>query len=332
MPLKLKKRGPYWYAIGTVAGQRVRKSLETGDRQTADEIRAALEARLLKEAIYGREAVAIFEEAAISYMESGGETRFIAPLLRHFGGRRIASIKPGEIRDAGPALYPGRAPSTWNRQVLRPARAVINHAAARGLCPPIKVEAFKEKKPERTAVDEGWIDAFCDEADRRGLPHLAALARFMFETGTRVGEALQLEPLDLDLDARQARSRSETTKNGDPRIIDLTDRTTQTLRGLPPRRGLVFGYASRWSIRSSWMRVCRDAGLEYVPPHQAGRHSFATTMDAAGLTTAEIADAGGWKSRALVLDRYTHPRNAGRKAAEVFNARASGRPDIRRVK
>lgn len=332
MALKLKKRGAYWYAVGTVAGQRVRKSLETSDRQTADEIRAALEARLNKEAIYGPAAVATFEEAVIAYVEGGGERRFLAPILKQFGGRRIGTIKPGEIRDAGPALYPGCSPATWNRQVIRPARAVINHAAARGLCSPIKVEAFKEKKPQRVAVELPWVEAFSDEAHRRGLPHLAELARFMFETGTRVGEAIQLEPGDLDLQARVAFARGETTKNGEDRTIDLTTRATVALQHLPPRRGRVFGYATRQSLYEVWKRTCAAAGIPYVPPHQAGRHSFATTMDAHGMSAAEIADAGGWKSRALVLDRYTHPRDAGRKAADIFDGMTGGAPNIRRVK
>ena len=74
--------------------------------------------------------------------------------------RRLASIKAGEIIDLAKRLKPDCKASTRNRHVIVPARAVINFAAERGLCPHIKVKLFKEAKVHKVAVDRAWIDAF----------------------------------------------------------------------------------------------------------------------------------------------------------------------------
>ena len=100
------------------------------DPAQAEELRAQYEARLWKRHSYGEEAVRTFEEAALSYMNGGGEEAFLPPLIRRFKGRVLGSIKPGEIQQAARDLYPGRKPATWNRQVIVPARAVMPAAPA----------------------------------------------------------------------------------------------------------------------------------------------------------------------------------------------------------
>lgn len=181
------------------------------------------------------------------------------------------------------------------------------------------MKAFPEAAAVRKAVDRRWITAFADTATARGNVYLAELARFMFETGTRIGEAVLIEPRDLDLGNGRIISRSETTKNGDPRVIHLTKRAVVVLRNLRPRNGRVFGYKTRWSTYGTWKRTCEAADIAYVPPHQAGRHSFATALDQARFTASEIAEAGGWKSTALVQKNYIHPRDAGSRVAAHFD-------------
>ena len=144
--------------------------------------------RLWKRHSYGEEAVRSFDEAALSYQLAGGERRFLPPIIRQFRGRALGSVKPGEIRALAQSLYPGASPATWNRQVIVPARAVINHGAGLGWCHTITVDTFPTKRPKRIAVDRAWIDAFLAEADRRHSPHVGAAMLFMFQTGTRIGE------------------------------------------------------------------------------------------------------------------------------------------------
>jgi hypothetical protein len=58
-----------------------------------------------------------FAEAAIVYMEAGGERRFLVPLLKRFGELPLSSIGQGEIDAASTTLYPNATPATRNRRV-----------------------------------------------------------------------------------------------------------------------------------------------------------------------------------------------------------------------
>jgi hypothetical protein len=182
-------RNGIYYAVGTVAGQRIRTSLGTRDKRQAQELCAQYEAKVWKRLSYGEESVRTFEEAVMLFVEAGGERTYLEPLLRQFRGRVLGTIKPEEIRQIARALGPGKKNSTRNRQVIVPACAVINHAAEAGWCPRISVARFSIEKARRVTVDREWIDAFLAQADFDELPHLAAAILFMWQTGTRVSEA-----------------------------------------------------------------------------------------------------------------------------------------------
>lgn len=323
--LTARKRGAIWYAIGSVAGERIRKSLGTREEARAQELCAALEARLWKRHSYGDEAVRTFDEAAASYILAGGEAAFLEPLIHRFRGRVLGSIKPGEIAEVARALYPGRKPATLNRQAIVPARAVINHAAALGWCPPVKVRSFPVARVRRRAVDRSWIDAFLARADADRLPHLAAAVLFMYQTGTRVGEAVRIMPADVDLRARKVLLCRTKTDAWEERV--LTQELVVRLANLATHPRLpLFRYADRFGVTNRMKAVCRRAGIPYVSPHQAGRHSFATTALANGAKVGQVMKAAGWKTARMVLEIYDHPETAGRIVAELFDTEAAHRP------
>src|SRR5215813_2353438 len=94
MSLRLVRRpkSPNWVIRGTVRGIRVEESTGTGDKRIAQEIRAKREAELLAQSVYGRRATATFAQAALSYLENGGSSRFLEPVIRHFGTSPLAQI------------------------------------------------------------------------------------------------------------------------------------------------------------------------------------------------------------------------------------------------
>jgi hypothetical protein len=86
--LRLVKRpgSPNFYARGTYLGERVFESLRTRDIGQAESLLAKLQYDIFeRQARGGVQPVEGFVSAATRYMESGGERRFVAPLLRHFG-------------------------------------------------------------------------------------------------------------------------------------------------------------------------------------------------------------------------------------------------------
>lgn len=317
--LKLKDRDGIWYAVGTVAGKRVRESLGTRDRQVAEELRAQYEARLWKRHTYGEEAVRTFEEAAVSYLQQGGEGRYLPPILKHFKGRAIGSIKPAEIRQMALTLYPTHLPSTRNRQGIIPARAVVNHAHDLGWCGAIRVKQFDVPKSRKNQpVDKAWMAAFLAESDRSGLPHLSACVLFMQQTGARVSEAINLTGEFVDLESRAALLEKTKTDEWSPR--HLTAELVVRLSALGMEKGKrVFGYTDRQAVNRRIKAVCKRAGIEPRASHAAGRHSFATNAINGGAKIKDAMEAGGWKSAALFMQTYVHSDEAGRNVAGIFD-------------
>ena len=302
MPFKLYRRdksGPWHYDL-SVDARRERRSTRTTDKRLASDIASQREHDLRRAAVHGPASVLTFGAAVKHYLDAGKPDRFLLRLLDRWERTRVASITAGEVKAAGRALYPTAGPATVNRQVITPACAVINHAAELGLCAPIKVKRLPVPKVKRRAVDRAWLDAFMGGAS----PDLAALALFGFTTGTRIGKAVALRWSDVSLEDRTATIGKD--KNGDPHVARLVPELVDMLATLERDREKVFDYATRHSVYGPWDTACARAGIDYVSPHQAGRHSFATAMLGAGVDLATIARRGNWKSSRLLLDTYAH--------------------------
>jgi integrase len=267
VPLKIVWREGVAHLHGTVAGQRVRRSARTSDAQLAEQIRIETEARLARAHLYGVEAESTFADAVVLYLKAGKSNRYLAPLVRKLGKRRLAGIKPGDLKATALTLYPNATGATRNRSVIKPARAVINFAAEAGLCSPMKIKGYYEPRVERPAGDRAWIDAFRAHAEHR----LGVLALFMFTTAARIGEAVNLGPEHLDLDNK--RIVGPPGKNGDDCVYYLTDELVRELRLLEPRRvsygrgpARLFGWAGVQGPRLAWHATCARASTWSPPP------------------------------------------------------------------
>jgi len=316
-----KKRDGWWWAYGSIRGRRVRKSLGTRDRREAKERCEDLEKREWARVSDGDKAVRTFAEAVIAYIEGGGDKSYLTPLIHHFHGRLVNEITPGEIEAAARLLLPKAGPATRNRKVITPARAVINFASRLNWCSPIRVKHFTVEKPKRTFVDRSWIDAFVDQCDKDSLPHLAAIMLFMFQTGTRISEACRVMPEDVDIQKRTI--ILERTKTERYRTTYITEELVARIEALGTIEGApLFRYADRFGPRNRMRAVCRRAGITFVSPHQAGRHSFATNALKMGATLKDAMEAGGWKSSKQFLETYAHSEQAGRITSDLFDAQA----------
>lgn len=331
--LVLKLVQGVWHVDGTIAGDRIRRSLGTRDEETAQRLKADLEAKLWKRHQYGDEAVRTFEEAAVSYLKNGGkggqggDGTYLPAVLKYFKGRVVGSIKPAELRTMANAVYPGRAPATKNRQAIVPARAVIMHAHDLGWCGAIKVKQFDVPKSRKhKPVDREWIVAFMAEADQSKLPHLSALVLFMHQTGTRVSEAIRVEGQHVDLGHAVAMLEKTKTEEWVPR--QLTSELMARMSGLGLVEGeRVFGYTDPKAVNRVMKRVAARAEIVGRSTHSAGRHSFGTNAMAGGAAIKDAMDAGGWKSAKLFMETYVHSQQAGKNVAAIFD-RQTGPIDV----
>ena len=300
MPLSLYRRGAIWHFRGTVAGRRLRGSCRTSIKEIAQRVAAETEAREWKRHLDGPGAVLTFAQAALIYREAGKPTRFLERIEDHWKDTPVRQITAGTIRASCDALYPDAAAATRNRQVIVPTQAIINFAAERDLCQPIRMRRFPVVTREKEPATWEWIQTFMAHAS----PHLGALACFMFLTGARISEALAMTWGDVDLAA--GRARIMQTKIGAERRAHLPPAAVVAIANIPGDRvGRVFGYSSRDTAKPPWRNAVARAGIKPLSYH-ACRHGFATAALQAGIDPVTVARLGGWKSAQHVFSTYGH--------------------------
>jgi integrase len=225
MSLKLFKRkgSDKWYLRGSVRSRAVFESTGVTERCVAETIRILREKELLDESVFGRKATATFIEAAVSYLEHGGERRFVGPLIDYFRSMPLAAIDQNTIDQAAATIYPKVSNATRVRQFYVPLSAILRHAALRGLC--------EHRVIERPSLPKGrvrWITP--EEADRliaACADHLRPLVIFLLYTGARLSEALYLPWKQVDFIRREVQFLK--TKSGDARGVPLHQRVIDAL-------------------------------------------------------------------------------------------------------
>lgn len=339
MPLKLTRRQNTgnWYLRGTVRGREVYESTGTDNKRAAEEIRIKRESELLKASIHGESVTYTFTDAALSYIETGGDGTHLGPLLKHFKGTALSDIGQDQIDRAARKLRPDCSPATWNRQIYTPVCAVLNHAARKQ--PPWcgKPSIVRPKVPKGRVR---WLTF--EEAERlieaAEPDRVRPLVIFLLGTGVRLSEALYLNWNEVDLSRchvtilgpEDGDSNRIRTKNNEARGIPLHPRVVAALANLPHRTGAVFRrprkgpkaknpsreavlmgepYTDRkgaggGQIKTLWATLIKRAGIENFTPHDC-RHTWATWHYMANRDVAKLMELGGWKSLEMVM-RYTH--------------------------
>lgn len=161
---------------------------------------------------------------------------------------------------------------------------------------------------------------FFEHADFRAVqarldPDLQPLAEFLYLTGWRKGEALELEWRMIDLKAGII--RIEDSKNGEPRTLPfralpalaaLVERQRERTSAVEQARGIivrhVFHRGGRriLDFRGAWQTACTEAGVANRIPHDF-RRTAARNLSRAGVPERVIMTLCGWKTRS-VFDRY----------------------------
>jgi integrase len=314
--LKLKERhgSPYWYLRGTVRGISVDEStgVAISNTKAADEYRIKREAELLEESIHGKRVTASFAQAALSYLEQGGQhTDRLDEIITYFGTMPLAKIGQDVIDKGAAVVFPNYQGSSRRTAYYAPVSSILNHAHKRGWCDKIEFEW-----PSANAGVVRWLTK--EEAHRfiSEGGHLTPLLTFLFYTGARISEALGLQHRDLDLDRRHVQFID--TKNGTDRGVPLHPLVVEALRAMlskhRPNGGDVFrredGTEYDHEIQASTLvwspfhTARKRAGIENFRIHDT-RHTWATWHYQANRDLGALQKLGGWKTLAMVM-RYAH--------------------------
>lgn len=321
MPLKLTRRhgSPYWYIRGAVRKVRVDESTGLVDREKAEEALIRRSAQIIDNTIHGDPSTRTFAEAAVSYLEAGGEGKHLPPILKRLGDTPLRSIHQGVIEETARKLKPSAGPATLNRHIYTPIAAVLHHAARKRWCD--KPVIARPVEPQGRVR---WITH--EEAERliaAAAPHLRPLVIFLLCTGARLSEALYLDWAQVDLG--RCHVVFLDTKNGTNRGVPLHPRAVAALANLPwDRTGRVFrrpagkikkagrvwlAYEDRegeggGQVKTAWRGMLRRSGISNFTPHDC-RHTWATWHYQENHDIGQLRELGGWKSSDMVM-RYAH--------------------------
>lgn len=331
MPLESYKRGRIYWVKGWVeyngrpiAGPYRRSTKASTEAGARDWIAREIELQIRRHVI-GEEPSKTFSDAIMLYNASPKTAKQLIPIVEEIGDMPLRAISGALLKGLGPKLKPKASTDTWWREIVTPARAVINNAHELESTPLIRVKPYdkferiaqdkrrgKLSRVERTPADKEWIEAFCRAAD----PYNAALVRFMFETAARIDQAVSLEPDDLRPDENKVRVKAQ---KGHPECwITVSPQMMEEMRALSPKRPKnrktgkilhprVFGYGSPTGYNTRWKTICKRAGIPYLSAHAAGRHGFFTELVVRqGVNPVTAANAGRWADPNLPMRVYAH--------------------------
>ncbi len=165
-------------------------------------------------------------------------------------------------------------------------------------------------RPEFEIPDaENARQGFLTEADMAALvvelpADVRPIVQFLYFTGWRVSEALNLTWLNVDREAETIRLSPAETKGKAGRVFPYGD--APSLKALMDARWaerdgpFVFHRAGKpiRSFRRAWARACKRAGLDGRLVHDL-RRSAAREFRRAGLSETDVMELAGWRTPAM---------------------------------
>jgi len=228
--------------------------------------------------------------------------------IEALGDKAIIDITSTDINEVLSTLPAHLKNATINRYVA--AISVVFSYACREyglhINPVRKIPSLPENN-ERTR--------FLSEAERTSLfkacrashwDKLYLIVLLAITTGARKGELTKLRWNDIDFDRRTA--YVATTKNGQPKVLPLTDSVIRELQLFDSKDNRLI-FASRikcevaYCFTKPWKRALEDADIKDFRFHDL-RHSCASYLAQSGASLLEIADVLGHKDIS-VTKRYS---------------------------
>lgn len=330
--MSLFKRGSTWWIdFTTPAGQRFRRSAETGDKTQAQELHDRLKAEAWRVGKLSEKPARTWDEAAYQWlMESqhkrthGEDMRKIAWLQSFFRGQPLETLTRELIAQVGERKKQEASASTANRY-LALIRAILRKAALEWewLDKPPTIRLYREPKRRVRYLTP-------DEAKQllTALPaHLADMAAFSLATGLRQANVMGLAWSQVDLPRQVAWIHGDQAKAGKPIHVSLNDTAMAVLVrqvGRHPER--VFTYQGRPITQANtkaWRRALQRVGIEDFRWHDL-RHTWASWLTQSGVPLNVIQEMGAWESVEMVR-RYAHLAPAQfRDHAKVLDGMLNG--------
>ena len=324
MPLRLenpRKGKTQFYRIrGAHLGIRVDRSLGVSDKRLAEKILRETIRKIEDDAKRGfdKPPGKPFYVGIKTYLASGGQNRFLAPLMSYFGEKPLEEITQEIIDEAAVTIYPQATAATRNRQVYSPISAILK---ANRISLLIARPKGANGKARTFFFQPGEVERLLTAATKQD-PEFGLFLMFLLYTGLRLSEGLSLKVRDLSLP--EGRAFIETTKNGLPRTVHLPAPLVAALANHPrgyDREGRVFRF-SKCSRLYKRLQMAAGASNVMIPEgvsFHAFRHTYGAFLRRYGnLDTSGLVASGAWKSHDAAR-RYEHVDvSSAAKASDLF--------------
>lgn len=276
-----------------------------------------------------------FAKAALDYMRHNGgkvtptdglipahrlkvraNKKYLHPIIEKAGLKKLREFDQALMVSLGAALYPDKSAATINRQLYTPVIAVLNFAKH-----PYQLQRPEghDSLPELDIPADSWYPGVLREAN----PYARAFLITQRMTGRRPDELLNRTPdhyinetgvlqvwdgkaeqfisLELPEPARIALDALPNLRN-DPERGGVGKGARRTFA----KRNFLFG-TNHKSTMIKWIKdACKEAGVRYHMPKEAGRHAFVTKNLQEGKSLKWVQDAGRWKTLKVVAEKYGH--------------------------
>ncbi|HVT17503.1 MAG TPA: site-specific integrase [Thermoanaerobaculia bacterium] len=234
------------------------------------------------------------------------------------GTRLLSDLTPAAISEAKTRLAGGEGPSGKPASPATQVRylAALRHVLAIakrewqwvGDNPAQQVRAPREPRGRLRYLSEEERDRLLEACKASDDPRLYPFVIVALGTGARRGEVVGLRWRDIDL--QRGTATLQETKNSERRTLVLAGRVLEVLRELGAVRRIDTDevFTGRHGIaafpRKPWDAALKRAKIEDFHFHDL-RHTFASHLAMSGATLAELAEALGHKTLAMVK-RYAH--------------------------
>lgn len=312
--MSLFKRGKTWWVdFTTPAGERVRQTAETTDRNQAQEYHDKLKAEAWRVFKLGDRPNHSWDEAAHRWLMEKKHLRsyrntaqVIAWWHLFFRGMLLRDVTREVIQRALDTKANEWAPGTVKRN-LEVLGAVLHRAAKEW-----EWLDHIPRLPQYPKVHRRvrWLTP---EEVQRLLQHLpestAEMARFALATGLRKNNVLRLEWSQVDMARRVCWIYADQAKAGKDIHVSLNATALDVLerqRGKHDRFVFVGkrGRPQTQIYAEGWRAALKAAGIENFRWHDL-RHTWASWLAQEGTPLHVLQEMGGWADYGMVL-RYAH--------------------------
>lgn len=217
------------------------------------------------------------------------------------------------------------APATVNLDLALLSKAYNDGLRKRVIAIKPYIAKYTERDLKKSVRQGFLIQAEFDRIIALPLPlWLKAMITVAYTCGNRSTELKNLQVGQINFFARTIRLYAGETKNGDGRLVGMTEDMYQLLKAacwnktaedyVFTRDDLGQGGRQIGDFRKLWASVLRQAGISRPVRLHDFRRSFCRNGLNRGMTEQEVMDQGGWKTPAM-LRRYNVRREGELVAA-----------------